>query len=66
MINDTNYFFSISYFELITTGILPLAALSFYNFFIYRKIRKSSFMKGRYVGRKFSPGGARQHGCQVG
>ena len=52
-----------SYFELITTGILPLAALSFYNFFIYRKIRKSSFMKGRYVGRKFSPGGgARQNG----
>ena len=60
---------SISYFELITTGILPLAALSFYNFFIYRKIRKSSFMKGRYVGRKFSPGGGaarQQHGCQVG
>ena len=43
-----------SYFELITTGIIPLAALSFYNFFIYRKIRKSAIMKGRYVGRKFS------------
>jgi hypothetical protein len=45
------------YFELIATGILPFAALSFYNFYIYRKIRESVNMKGRYIGKDVAGGG---------
>eukprot|EP00094_Tigriopus_californicus_P010956 TCALIF_10570-PA protein Name:"Similar to FR FMRFamide receptor (Drosophila melanogaster)" AED:0.25 eAED:0.23 QI:0/0.5/0/0.6/1/1/5/0/605 len=39
-----------SNFELFTTGLIPLFALCFYNFMIYMQIRKSNFIKGRFVG----------------
>eukprot|EP00095_Tigriopus_kingsejongensis_P012357 maker-scaffold198_size266703-snap-gene-1.29 protein:Tk12357 transcript:maker-scaffold198_size266703-snap-gene-1.29-mRNA-1 annotation:"hypothetical protein BRAFLDRAFT_82878" len=39
-----------SNFELFTTGLVPLFALCFYNFMIYMQIRKSNFIKGRFVG----------------
>ena len=46
---DSRYTRFVPYFELLTTGLLPLAALCFYNAEIYAKIRRSSKMKGRIV-----------------